>query len=66
VRGLPHGSRDMSHPARLVRYGEVPTALGMLSDRKLGRLVDQAQALGSGIGGTSALLDIAGNWPRTP
>jgi hypothetical protein len=50
----------MSHGARLVRYGDVSTALALLSDRQLGRLVDAAQAIGSGIGGTSALLDIAG------
>lgn len=50
----------MSHPARLVRYGEVATALGMLGDRQLGRLVAEARALGSSVGGSSALLEVAG------
>jgi hypothetical protein len=60
VRGLPHDGTDMSHEARVVRYGDVSTALALLSDRQLGQLVDAAPAIGSGIGGTSALLDIAG------
>lgn len=50
----------MSHQARLVRYGEVSTALGLLSDQRLGRLVDGARALGSGVGGASSVLDVAG------
>ena len=36
------------------------TALALLNDRELGRLVAAAPAVGSGAGGTSALLDIAG------
>jgi hypothetical protein len=51
---------DRSHRARVTRYGEVSTALALLDDRQLGRLVDAAQATGSGVGGTSALLEIAG------
>lgn len=54
------GNTDMSHPARLARYAEVSTALALLSDHQLGRLVDAAQDVGSGVGGASALLDIAG------
>ncbi len=50
----------MSHRARVLRYSEVSTALALLNDRQLSRLVDSAQALGSGVGGTSALLDVAG------
>jgi hypothetical protein len=50
----------MSHGARVVRYGDVSTALALLGDHQLGQLVDAAPALGSGVGGTSALLDIAG------
>ena len=46
--------------ARLARYGDVSTALGVLSDHQLGRLVDEARALGAGVGGASALLDVAG------
>lgn len=49
-----------SHGARLLRYGDVSTALALLSDQRLGRLVDAAPALGSGVGGASALLEIAG------
>src|SRR5688572_12820575 len=49
----------MSHGARVVRYGDVSTALALLSDHQLGQLVDAAPAIGSGVGGTSALLDIA-------
>jgi hypothetical protein len=45
---------------RLVRYGAVSTELALLSDRRLGRLVDQGRALGSGVGGTSALLEVGG------
>ncbi|MEV7231348.1 serine/threonine protein phosphatase [Polymorphospora sp. NPDC051019] len=36
------------------------TALALLSDHQLGQLVDTAPAIGSGVGGTSALLDTAG------
>jgi hypothetical protein len=50
----------MSHGARVVRYGDVSTALALLSDHQLGRLVDAAPAIGSGVGGASALLDVAG------
>src|SRR5215475_7490938 len=50
----------MSHQARLARYGEVSTALALLSDRRLGRLVDEAPVVEAGVGGTSVLLDIAG------
>jgi hypothetical protein len=60
VGELPHDGTEMSHAARVLRYGEVSTALALLSDRVLGRLVDAGQAIGSGIGGTSALLAIAG------
>lgn len=51
---------DMSHRARVVRYGDVSNALALLNDRQLGRLVAAAPALGSGVGGTSALLETAG------
>lgn len=59
MRGLPHDGTDMSHRARVLRYGDVSTALALLSDHQLGQLVDAAQVIGSGVGGTSALLDIA-------
>jgi hypothetical protein len=58
--GLPYDGTDTSYQARLIRYGDVSTALALLSDRRLGQLVDNAAVTGSGIGGTSALLDIGG------
>ncbi len=60
MRGLPHDGTDMSYRARVVRHRDVSTALALLGDDQLGRLVDAAQAIGSGVGGSSALLDIAG------
>src|ERR1700690_2521329 len=50
----------MSYAARLGRYGEVSSSLMLLSDRKLGSLVDDAGSAGSGIGGTSGVVDVAG------
>lgn len=60
MSGPPRDGTDMSHRARVLRYGDVSTALALLNDHQLGRLVATAQAIGSGIGGTSALLDIVG------
>lgn len=51
---------DMSRAARLARYGEVSGSLMLLSDRQLGQLVDEAGTAGSGIGGSSAVGDVAG------
>jgi hypothetical protein len=45
---------------RLDQYSTVSTALALLSDRQLGELLDNAEPLGSGIGGTSVLLDVEG------
>jgi hypothetical protein len=59
VSGLPRDGTDISHQARVLRYGEVSTALALLNDHQLGQLVDAAPAIGSGVGDTSALLDIA-------
>jgi hypothetical protein len=50
----------MSYRARMARYGDVSTQLALLDDHRLGRLVDGARAVGAGIGGTSALLDVGG------
>ncbi|GAA4931223.1 hypothetical protein HD597_004987 [Nonomuraea thailandensis] len=50
----------MSHGGRVSRYGEVASALALHSDRRLGESLERAQLLGSGIGGTSVLLDIDG------
>lgn len=46
MRGLPYDGTDMSHGARVARYGDVSTALALLSDQHLGQLVDGAQVVG--------------------
>lgn len=46
--------------ARLSAYSAVSTSLALHSDRRLSELVDAALPLGSGIGGTSALLKVDG------
>ncbi|MFS8202343.1 protein kinase family protein [Streptomyces sp. CWNU-52B] len=51
---------DRSHGARLSAHGAVSTALALCSDHALGELVDAAVPIGAGIGGKSALLEIAG------
>ncbi len=50
----------MAYEARLARYMIVSTSLALLSDRRLGTLVYEAQPIGSGIGGTSVSLEIEG------
>ncbi|MEU8437325.1 protein kinase family protein [Streptomyces sp. NPDC029216] len=50
----------MSEGSRLAAYGTVSTSLALRSDRQLGKLVDAAVPLGSGIGGRSALLEVGG------
>jgi hypothetical protein len=57
-----NGRVSRSHPARVARHGAVSTALALLSDRRLGELVEAAPLIGSGIGGTSVSLEIEG-WP---
>ncbi|GAB2899603.1 hypothetical protein GCM10027074_77760 [Streptomyces deserti] len=44
----------------LAAYSTVSTSLAQRSDRRLGELVEAAVPLGSGIGGTSALLEVDG------
>lgn len=51
---------DGSHGARLAAYSAVSTSLALCSDRELCHLVDTAAPLGSGVGGTSALLEVDG------
>lgn len=54
---------DQTRPlgaARLSAYATVGTRLSLLSDRRLGDLVGTASALGSGIGGRSAELEVSG------
>jgi hypothetical protein len=50
----------MSLVARRVRHGQVSTALALLSDRQLTERLNSASRLGSGIGGTTWLLDVDG------
>ncbi|MEV4124361.1 hypothetical protein [Nocardia sp. NPDC049707] len=50
----------MSRPARLHVHSAVSTALALHSDHALRELVDVAAPLGAGIGGKSALLEVAG------
>ncbi|GAB4583755.1 hypothetical protein Ntsu_15870 [Nocardia sp. IFM 10818] len=52
--------RDVSRPERLRVYRAVSTALALYSDHALWGLVDAAAPLGAGIGGKSALLEVAG------
>jgi hypothetical protein len=51
---------EMSYEARLARYTAISTALSLLSDRWLDRIIDAAPNIGSGIGGRSVLLEIEG------
>lgn len=51
---------DMSRDARLSAHGDVSTSLALCSDRDLRKLVDAAVPAGSGIGGKSALMEVAG------
>ncbi|BFO18604.1 hypothetical protein SHKM778_49920 [Streptomyces sp. KM77-8] len=53
-------SPDMSLGARLAAYGAVSTSLALCGDRRLRDLVDAAAPVGSGIGGTSVLLEVDG------
>jgi hypothetical protein len=46
--------------ARLTAHSAVSTALASRSDRALGELLETAAPIGSGIGGKSALLEVAG------
>ena len=51
---------DMSSGARLTAHSAVSTSLALRSDRALRELLDTAVPIGSGIGGKSALLEVAG------
>ncbi|GII46695.1 hypothetical protein Psi02_31190 [Planotetraspora silvatica] len=50
----------MSRGGRLTAHSAVSTSLALCSDRGLRELVDAAVPLGSGIGGRSALMEVAG------
>jgi hypothetical protein len=47
--------------ARLDRYGMVARSFSQLSGRQLREVVDDAQTLGTGIGGTTSLVDVMGS-----
>ncbi|WP_405559994.1 protein kinase family protein [Streptomyces sp. NBC_01180] len=51
---------DLEPGARQARYSAVSTSLALRGGRRLRELVATAEPLGSGIGGRSALLDVAG------
>ena len=51
---------DMSRSARLTAHGAVSTSLALFSDRALYELLETAEPMGSGIGGKSALVEVAG------
>ncbi|MEI5524270.1 protein kinase family protein [Streptomyces brasiliscabiei] len=53
-------STDPARAARLTAHGAVSTTLALHSDHALAELLDTATPLGSGIGGTSASLEVAG------
>jgi hypothetical protein len=50
----------MAHGERVDGHNIVSTELALRSDRELSVLVDRSQVLGTGIGGTSSLLDVRG------
>lgn len=51
---------DTSLPARVRAYGAASAALAVHSDHALRELVDAATPIGAGIGGQSAMLEVAG------
>ncbi|MER6543157.1 protein kinase family protein [Streptomyces sp. NPDC001250] len=51
---------DMSRGSRLTAHSAVSTSLALCSDRALRELMDAAMPIGSGIGGKSAMLEVAG------
>lgn len=50
----------MDHGARVGRFGDVSTALGLMGDRRLAELVGSGMPVGRGIGGTTLLLEVDG------
>lgn len=60
VVGVPVQYGPVLSDPRLTAYSAVSTALALLSDRALQQALDAAAPIGSGIGGKSALLEVAG------
>jgi len=50
----------VSYSARTAKYAQISTALAKQGDEQLTRLVDEAEQLASGIGGTTMAFDIEG------
>lgn len=55
---LPPDRSGVSHSARIASYGEISTALALIGDRQLTRLVQDAPLIGSGIGGRAVLVHV--------
>lgn len=51
----------MTHRTRVQRWAQLSTALALRSDAQLARCADEAQQLGSGIGGTTMVLEVEGH-----
>lgn len=50
----------MNHSERTARFAQISTALAIQSDQQLTRLVDAAEQLASGIGGTTMAVELDG------
>jgi hypothetical protein len=50
----------MTHTERTTRFAQISTALALQSDQQLTRLVDSAEPLASGIGGTTLAFELDG------
>ena len=50
----------MTHRARTERFTQISAALALQSDQQLARLVDEAEQLAAGIGGTTMAFEIEG------
>lgn len=55
-----------THDTRLARYAAVSTALTLLSDEQLSKRVEKATVLNTGIGGTTAFLQIVDTTTPVP
>jgi hypothetical protein len=51
----------MTHNERTARFAQISTALALQSDQELTRLVDGAEQLASGIGGTTLAFELGGH-----
>lgn len=60
MSGPSDDGTDRSRGARVGRFGAVSAALALLGDDQLGRLVDGSSVVGAGVGGGSAVVEVAG------